>query len=345
MTASAVAVLWSAGSYAVPPVGLLGREHGATTGFGHDVAAQVSADELADPEARVELQRRDGLTGEVLHPHPELVDRARRADGASELDVARAYNEWIAGFVAAAPERFAGVGHIPTTGLDDALTTLRQCQELGLAGISLVDQPAGPGTTPADGEPFWAEAHDRTVVCIGPAFGGASVDATPTITAGRPPAVSGFLTRLAFSGIIDSYPQTRILLVNHEAGWLPYVLEGADTNYMRTAASRAITLGDPDALPSEYVRRVTWATIHEDRFSAVHRAFLGEAHLMYSAAVPSSASDWPDDEQQAARICEGLPSDARIRLLADNCRRLFSIGEASPFTREEVEMFQHPVVA
>lgn len=333
--------IWSAGSYAVVPESASWLPHPLSW----ERDGGIDDSRLADSGYRLSAQVRGGLGGEVLHPHPQLVEAARQATPDAAVALATAYNEWLASFVADAPDRYVGVGMIPATGLDDALDALGRCQQLGLPGISLDQPPAGPGTTPADAGEFWAASEGRTVVCLGRDFGGAPTSTEPRVGAGRASDTGGFLVRMAFAGVVDDHPGTRVLLVNQEAGWLPYLLEGADTNYMRTAASRPVDLGDPDALPSEYVRRITWTTIREDRFSVVHRGFLGEFHLCYSAALPSPGCRWPDDEEAAARLCEGLPDDARGRLVSENCRRLFGVGGLTPFSREEIDDFQHPVVA
>jgi hypothetical protein len=330
--------LWSAGSYTVVPADLWPGVSVPSTSF----AA------LASVEGRLDAQRRGGLAGEVVHPDPAAVSALLSTDDPSRIVAGiESYNRWAADFAAQAPDRLVAVGMIPPTGLADAVAALQLCQGLDLPAVSLVQPPAGPGTTPLDGMDFWIAAGDCTVIGLAPNFGDPQTvpHAVPTVAAGRAPTVAGVLLRLAYSGVLDDVAGLRFVLVNQEAGWLPYALAGADTNYMRTASSRAVSLRDPDALPSEYVRRVTWTTFHADRFTVVHRDYVGEAHLMWTAALPSLLSDWPSDEEGAARVCEGLPDDATTRLLNENCRRLFGVGGAPPFTVDESDDFRHPVFA
>lgn len=368
--------LWSGGSYAVAPADLwaggAGPARVATASglawqaaggapVGIDVSARLAKamgrgddlaavlDRLATPLGRRSLQVRDGLSGEVLLPDRSALASVLVSDDAGlQRDAVTAYNEWIAAFAAADPSRFVGVGQIPTSGLDDALDALRQCQRLGLKAVALAQPPAGAGTAPGgDAEEFWELAGGQTLVCLVPGFGN-PVDAKarnpygpdePAVTAGRAPAVSGFLTRLTFAGIPDNVPGLRLLLANAGAGWFPYVMEAADTNYQRAAASRRVALGDGNALPSEYVRRFTWTTFHEDRFAVLHRGFFGEAHLVWSAEAPGAGSDWPDDVEQSARITAGLPESARANLLHDNTCRLFGVAGAS-FTSADIDGFE-----
>ena len=359
--------LWSAASYATVPPGVrlgraaftegAGRPAWTTGGEAFPVVVpdrlvgssagdvRGAIERLSSVDGRIELQNADGLAGEVLLPDTAALGVVLSGDDPGAIVAAvEAYNDWAAAFALQHPDRFVGVGQIPPTGLDDALAALRKCQAAGLRVVALAQPPAGPGTAPGgDADEFWQLAGDGTVVCLGPNFGAPPApQPPPVVAAGQPPALAGFLTRLAFAGVADLVPGLRVLVANVDAGWLPYALESADTNYMRAAASRTVSLGDEHALPSEYVRRFTWTTFHQDRFAVVRRHFFGEHHLVWTAGLPSYAGDWPDDEQQAQRICEGLPDDARERLLSDNCRRLFGIDGRPPFTAQEIDHFDHP---
>ncbi|HVU73937.1 MAG TPA: hypothetical protein VHE83_13310 [Mycobacteriales bacterium] len=364
-------VLWSAGSLAVPPADLFAETGGpalrVTEAGPQWVAGDVAAplhlaprllvggpgradhaevlERLATLEGRRAVQVADGLAGEVLHPDPALLTAL--AASSDVLASARAFNAWIAAFADSSEGAVAGVGIIPATGLDDALRVLAECHQAGLRGVTLTHPPAGPGTAPGgEALAFWTLAAEQgTVVCVNAAFGGAPLVDGPVVAPGRPAAVAGFLPRLAFAGVLDQVAGLRLLCVNLEAGWLPYVLESTDTNYLRTAGTRTFQLPDPDALPSEYLRRVLWCTFSEDRFAVLHRAFFGEHHLLWSGALPSDVSSWPDDEQAGHRMCAGLDDAAVARLLGDTCRRLFRLHGAAPLTGEEVEAFARPVLA
>jgi predicted TIM-barrel fold metal-dependent hydrolase len=364
--------LWSAGSLACPPTDLFGpgglelavNEAGLAwstgdftaaaslspqlvTHVGRDRGARGLLSELADPAGRRRVQAVDGLDGETLHPDPALAAAlaAITDKGRAEQAVA-AYNQWIAGFVAADPDHFAGVGMIPATDLEAALAALASAQKAGLKGVTLVHPPAGPGTSPGgEATEFWRKAADGgTTICFNAAFGGGAPAIGPHVSAGEAPALSGFFPRFAFSGVPDKVDNLRLLVVNLEAGWLPHALQNADLNYMRAAASRAVHLPDPDALPSEYVRRMLWLTFQQDRFAVLHREFFGEHHLLWSASLPNDDAAWPDGVQQANRICEGIPLEAQRRLLGGNAARLFGLGGAAAFTRQEAEAFRLAVL-
>jgi predicted TIM-barrel fold metal-dependent hydrolase len=364
-------MIWSSSSYAIPPIDLFDRRDLAMAAsdvgitwasgafVGHSTISpllvtrtgaasnQALLDQLADPAGRRLMQSADGLDGEMLHPAPGLVAVvANVTDSAQAVAIVDCYNEWISGFAASNPGHFAGIGLIPSTGLSDALSALRNAQRLGLRGVTLAHPPGGPGTSPGGEavEFFQQAAEHGTVICLDEAFGGIAPDVSPRIAAGEAPAVAGFLPRFAFSGVSENAPSLKLMLVNVEAGWLPHTLQNADLNYMRAAASRTVELADPEALPSEYVRRMLWLSFHEDRYAVLHRDYFGEHHLLWGASLPTDGSDWPDDEEQAHRITAGLEQANRNRLLSENTLRLFNIGDAQPFTPREISRFRLAVL-
>jgi predicted TIM-barrel fold metal-dependent hydrolase len=352
--------LWSAASYATAPAALR-AEHLPADAPLHlsprllerfpvvtttpDVEA--TAAELATAEGRVACQDKDGLAGEVLLPDPALLDALLLAeDPGRQRDGIAAYNRWAGALQADAPERIVAVGQIPTTGLDDALAALADARAAGLRAVSVSEPPAGPGTAPLDGDEFWRAAGAETVVVLGPTYAGRAFArrVEPHVAAGRAAPHIATLTRLALTGIWDDVPDLRVVVAGVDAGWIPYVLEAADTKYMRTQASRPVDLRRENALPSDYVRRHVFATFGEDRFAALSTRYFGPHHLLWSAAVPTSLSNWPNDEQQAARVTEGLDTETRRRLLGANCRRLFRLPGAEPFSEDELADFERAVL-
>lgn len=350
--------LWSAASYAIAPATVV-AEHlpaGAARSLTPRLVARLTGGDggeaeaveiLATPEGRLAVQDHDGLAGEVLLPDPALLDALLGTEDAGRHRAGVAtYNAWAASHQAGAPDRLVAVAQIPTTGLDDALEALHAAQDAGVRAVSLSQPPAGAGTAPSDGEDFWRLAADRTVVVLGPTYGGSTFAsrATPTLAAGRPAPHVAMLTRLALTGIWDDLPDLRLVIAGVDAGWIPYVLEAADTNYMRTSSSRPADLRREDALPSDYVRRHVFATFGEDRVAALSTRYFGPHHLLWSAPLPTTLSSWPNDEAQAARITAGLPTDERRLLLGANCRRVFRLDGVEDFREDELSDFDRAVL-
>src|SRR6476620_1101368 len=74
---------------------------------------------LTEPELRIKDQDRDGVQAEVLYGILGMTGRL--ADGEAAVEITRVYNEWLAGFCATHPERFAGLAAIPNHPLEAAI--------------------------------------------------------------------------------------------------------------------------------------------------------------------------------------------------------------------------------
>lgn len=99
-----------------------------------------------------------GVRHQVLSPMPELLSYWLPVEDAASL--AAYLNEFIAGMVAAAPDRFAGLG---TVTLQDPEAAARQLgsviKELGLSGVEIGSNVLGRPIGDPVFEPFFAEAE------------------------------------------------------------------------------------------------------------------------------------------------------------------------------------------
>ena len=84
---------------------------------------------LTDPELRVKDQDRDGVQGEVLYGI--LGATGRLNDPEAAIETTRVYNEWLAEFCSARPERFAGLASIPNHPLEAAIAEVERVVKRG----------------------------------------------------------------------------------------------------------------------------------------------------------------------------------------------------------------------
>jgi hypothetical protein len=101
---------------------------------------------LTEPELRVKDQDRDGVQAEVLYG--VLGATGRLEDPEAAVEVLRIYNEWLADFCSARPERFAGLASIPNNPIDAAIAEVRRVAKRGvLRGLDIANS--------ADLKPLW----------------------------------------------------------------------------------------------------------------------------------------------------------------------------------------------
>jgi predicted TIM-barrel fold metal-dependent hydrolase len=323
------------------------RRHGAAP------EGPVSFDDvlpaLHDPAERIKAQVADSVDAEVLYPNPGLWDAIGLLDDAEvRLECVRAYNDWLADFVAHDPNRLVGVAKIPTTTPEDARAELvRAVEELGLKGAVLDAWPSGSAVSGnPDDDPFW-EAVDRTGVPVSlhVAVGAGRSTRPPSgINPGLKPPMADAALPMVAAGVLDRFPNVRLVFAHGDAGWVFHWLEFMDINYVRHRHLSEYALADADALPSEYIRRHSWFTFHQDRSAVKNRRKLGNAHLMWASHFPFDDTDWPDDRQQAELVTAEVPADERRGLLAGNVAKLYRLpGSEDGFADAELRAFDELV--
>ena len=304
---------------------------------------------LYDPAERIRLQDTDSVDAEVLYPSPALWDAINQLDDRElKLACVRAYNDWIAGFSAHDPDRLIGIGKIPSTTSEDAQEELLRCvKELNLKGVLLDAWPSGSAVAGnANDDPFWAAVNDAGVpVSLHYAVGIGKRTEPPTgITPGLKPPMADAALPLVAAGVFDRFPNVQLVFAHGDAGWAAHWLEFMDANYLRHRHLNEYALLDPDALPSEYVRRHAWFTFHQDRTAVRNRTKLGVLNLLWGSHIPFDDTDWPDNRQQARRVTEELPVDDQRALLGGNAGRLYRLaGHEQGFADVDLNAFDQLV--
>ena len=303
---------------------------------------------LYDPVERIKSQWADSVDAEILYPTPGLWDAIRQlADDQLKLALVRAYNDWLAEYCSHAPRQLFGLAKLPSTSVADAQAELRRAVgELGLRGGILDAWPSGAaaGGNPDD-DPFWETVNELKAPIslhhgVGPHGSTPPIGIAPGM---KPPMADAMLPMVA-AGVFDRFPDVRIVFAHGDAGWAMHWMEFSDINYVRHKHLAEYSLADPDAVPSDYIRRHAWFTFHQDRPAVKNRHRLGRSHLMWASHFPFEDSAWPDNRQQAMRVTEETPPDDRHALLAGNVARLYRLpGFEQGFTADEVVDFDQLV--
>ena len=300
---------------------------------------------LHDPAERITAQESDSLDAEILYPSPELWDAIKLSEDAEmKLAAAKAYNEWLGEFCSHSPDRLFGVAKIPTTSVEDAVAELqRAVHELGLKGALLDAYPSGAavGGRPED-EPFWEVASDLEVpVSLHYGIGVDAPGLPPSgIAPGLKPPMAEAMLPMVSAGVFARNPKAKVVFAHGDAGWALHWMEFFDINYVRQKHLGQYSLPDDDAVPSDYMRKFAWFTVHNDRSAVRNRNIFGKVHLIWGSHFPYDDSNWPDNRQQAVRLTDEVSPEDRQAVLADNVGRLYGLpGYEKDFSEEEVSTF------
>jgi predicted TIM-barrel fold metal-dependent hydrolase len=290
-------------------------------------------------DARLTDMDADGIYAQILYPSV-CEEGARIFGDERELQLAcvRAYNEWLLEFCAGAPARLFGVATIPATGVADAVAELEWALREGYRGIVISTFPSGSVEPSPDDGPFWARAQEAGISVAlhigsfhadGPAkqrrFEPAAV--LPRASASKSGANTvPLVARMIFSGLFERFPRLNAVLVEANIGWIPAMLEQTDDMFLRYRwfTNTAATL---PTMPSRIFHRNFWATFMIDTVGIELRHRLNLDHLMWSTDYPHTGTDWPNSRMTIARLFRGLPRTEVKRMLHDNCKGLYRLGE------------------
>ncbi|HVU73936.1 MAG TPA: amidohydrolase family protein [Mycobacteriales bacterium] len=291
-----------------------------------------------DPAARLREQDEDSVDAEVLYASP-TVWAGVKATQDPELRLAcfRAYNDWIAEFSAVSPDRLIGVGLIPNTGIEDAVSELRRCTtELRLRTVALESYPSGsPDSPSAVDDRFWQTAVDlgvpislHTTFTFPPNAG--QLFAKGDTSVGASMARGSYdrvLENLILTGVFDRFPSLMFVGAEVNGGWLPYYLEQFDRSYRRHGPSLGLDL---ELLPSEYFHRNSKVTFIIDQMAVDSRHLIGVDNLMWCSDFPHSISNWPIDVDIALQQMVDISASERSRLLWRTCADLYGLPYDPP---------------
>jgi predicted TIM-barrel fold metal-dependent hydrolase len=301
-------------------------------------------------DARLSDMDIDGVDAEILFPPQRTIGHFL---GDDDDDFVRtgidAYNNFLwEEFCAPDRSRLVGMAQIGSTGVDDAIDTLRKAKARGFKGVVISCWPSAEGGISDTDDPFWAAAQDEEMpVCIhinliSRADRQRARQASSTRFYGQDPAskanakavgglagvfstVPNTMGQLIFTGVFERFPRLQIPLIETGVGWIPHLLEQMDDRYWRNRSWGNIPITEP---PSFYWFRNLSATYINDRFGIVNRYGVGVDNMMWSTDYPHHGNDWPYSRKVINDTMADVPADERHKILAGNAVRIFNLENA-----------------
>jgi predicted TIM-barrel fold metal-dependent hydrolase len=285
-----------------------------------------------DPAVRLVEMDEDLVDASVLYPTPRLSHLViATVEPDLHLAMVRAYNDWLSEYASHDPSRLGGVALIPNRGVDQAIDEIRRVARMpGIVGLLIGCFPHGDTAISPDDDPVWAAAVDAGLPLhvhvklvdeypediYAPDRISLSFAARDLRFLEAPAVMVQFLN----SGVLDRVPGMKVVFVEVDAGWVPYVREQLDNRFRRRAHG-------PDArlrrLPSEYVDEHFWFTYITDHVAIRNRDAIGVERLMWSSDFPHSGSDWPNSWRAIDADFAEVPRAERDLILAGNALALY----------------------
>jgi uncharacterized protein len=281
-----------------------------------------------DPAARLVEMDKDRVDAEVLYPTPRLSQSViAAADPDLHLSLVQAYNDWLSEYVEHAPRRFAGLAILPNRGAEMAVAELdRIAGRPGIKGVIMGCYPNGTLTIESGDDKVWARLCELGMPLS------IHVSLTQTMPSAHRSALPGYgrfydapnrMIEMIFSGMLDRFPELAVVFAEVDCGWVPYVKEQIDNNYLRLAPSSGYDL---ELLPSEYIERHFHFSYITDTFGIDNRHRIGLERILWSSDYPHISADWPNSWRTIEASMSGVPRAERDLILAGNAVRLYKLG-------------------
>jgi len=192
--------------------------------------------------------------------------------------------------------------------------------------------PEGQSYADSTFDPFWAEAQTLRMplsLHLGTGHGRESrYDADLFLRAMTiPHEVQRTFATLLFGGVLERFPDLKLVSAENDIGWVPHFLARADLTFhklgsLKLSKSSGATL---KMLPSEYFRRQVYATFIDDEVGVRNCDLFGVDNYMWSSDYPHLMATWPRSREAVARNFRGINDEVKWKIVRDNAARVYGI--------------------
>jgi len=137
-------------------------------------------------------------------------------------------------------------------------------------------------------------------------------------------AVGDSLIEIMLSGVLDRHPNLKLVVVENEIGWIPFIFDQLDYYCERFRESRPIGLSK---LPSDYIGTQVFSTFFRDPIGAKMLGWWkGVSGCMWSSDYPHANSTWPNSQKVVAENLGYLDNAVFRKVVRDTALDLYSLG-------------------
>ncbi len=288
----------------------------------------------SDPTERLKEMGVDGVSAEVLYP-THLLGQFGMDDAKLQQACFRAYNDWLSEYVRAAPGRLVGIAAISVYDIDVAVLELERCAKAGMKG-SIIWQAPHPDLPfhSAHYDRFWAASQDLHLpvnlhILTGHGyhkekgfFTNRGVEHYRASVNLKLREITDALFTLIFYGVLERHPRLKIISVENEIGWIPFMLQQWDYYYRRF---RGVNPPPISKDPSEYFNSQVFGTFFRDGVAGHNFEWWGQDNCMWSNDYPHQNSTWPESRKHIERNLGHLSAEIKRKLLSTNAANLFQM--------------------
>ncbi len=301
------------------------------------------------PRARLERMDEYGVFAQVLYPNllgfygPVIM---ALGDPELQLDIVRAYNDFLADFASEDRRRLVPIMALPFWDQDACLGEVRRAAALGHKGILFSSAPEKfglPRLRDESWDPLLSLAEELELsINFHVGFMNFSESDLKGIMAAKQERLDyakqsglSFLSNAAaiaevtLTDICVRHPMLQFVSVESGFGWLPYLLEALDWQWLNSGAAGAYPNRE---LPSFYMRRQVYGSFWFERWTVRAMHELLPDNVMFetdyphpTSLSPGPASSSPNPKTVVEDTLSGLPDSFVRKVLYETAARLYHL--------------------
>ena len=288
------------------------------------------------PEEHVKDMDLDGVDVSIVYPTAGLQMYSLR-DGELLSAIFRTYNDWVAEFCSASPRRLKGVAMLNIDDVEEGVTELERCAQMGLVGALIpVYAPLERPYMSPEYEPLWAAAQDleiplslhiNTIRPGGPEelHNVTSLRLRATYFCNADFWVRTSLGDMIFGGVFERYPKLRVGSIEMETSWVPHFLFRLDFQYTQMPQRATSIRFEKEMVPSDYFHRNAFLGFSEEPMGIQLREVIGVDNLLWGADYPHPESTFPRSQEILERILAECSEEEKAQIVGGNAARIYHL--------------------
>ena len=297
-------------------------------------------------QARLTHMDEVGVQAQLIFPNINLAATQYTTIAENEpelaLECCRAYNDFLTEWCSADPKRLLAQTSLPLWDVQECVKEIERCAALGHKAVLMTHSPDGlglPWLSDPYWNPLWNTAQDLglpvafhigsardTFIWPGHDRLAAVMKLSMTMFLGNADGIAEVIV----SGLCHRFPRLNFVSVESGIGYLPYLLEAMDWQWLNQGGSRDHP--EYELKPSEYFKRQIYGSFWFEHESARRVVDLLQDNIMYETDFPHPTSISPgvfDFSRGAREDIEGklgdVPEEILRKVLHDNAARVYHL--------------------
>jgi len=298
-----------------------------------------------DPVARLEVMDETGIWAQIIFPNVVGLGGQALAQAIDDLALrvlcVEIFNDARAELQDESDNRLLPMAILPAWDVDACVREAHRAKDLGMRGVNITSDPqdqGAPDLASQKWDPLWEACSDLQL----PVHFHIGASLTTMTFFGEYPwashnddiklAIGGTLlfignarivVNIICSGMLERFPELKIVSVESGAGWIPFILEALDYEMSENAPNDRAAMS---MLPSEYFKRQIYATTWFERANLPQLvAAVGEDNIMFETDFPHPTCLYPDPLGVATENMRELSATARNKILGGNAKKLYRL--------------------